>query len=147
MTRTPEAYLAAIAALDVEHAEKYQPGHLLPGATWCNLFCEDACKALKVPLPGEMLANALHDWLGSPEGKQAGWLELVDVGAASAAAGLGQPTIASWKNPDGGHGHIAMVVPSERFGCHIAQAGRTNYQSAPLNWGFGSYEPTFFTHA
>ncbi len=69
------------------------------------------------------------------------------MSGAKAAAELGQPTIASWLNPSGDHGHIAMVTPSLRPGCHIAQAGRLNYESAPLNWGFGSYEPDYFTHA
>ncbi len=139
--RSPDIYIAQLDSLDVEHEPTYQPGYLVPGATWCNRVVSDATERLGCPVPF-YLANNQHDWLSSDVGKEAGWLELVDFGAAVAAADLGQPTIASWKNPGGSHGHIAMIRP----GGHITQAGAHNYNDAPLVRGFGDLQPQFFTH-
>ena len=142
--RSPATYVATLATLDVEHAESYRAGRLIPGTTWCNLYLSDGCAALGVGMPF-VLANDQCDWLHSPMAAQRGWVALVDSSSAKAAAELGQPTVAVWKNP-GSHGHVAFVIPSGRPGIHISQAGRVNYASAPLSWGFGEHTPAFFTH-
>ncbi len=58
--RSQAAYLQAIAALDVEHAQKYQPG--FGGVHWthCNLFVSDACRALFVPMT--RIAGSTASW-------------------------------------------------------------------------------------
>ncbi len=144
--RTPEAYAATLDGLDVENDASYHPGHLIPGTTWCNVFCADACARMGVTL-ARLLANELADWLPGEKGKAHGWLELVDRGAAVAAANVGQPTVCIWKNPTGPHGHIAMVRPSASGELRICQAGATNFNDAPFNRGFGSLECRFYTHA
>jgi len=60
-------------------------------------------------------------------------------------ANLGYPTIAIWKNPDGGSsGHVAMIRPEDNgkgtvehgvFRPRSAQAGARNYNSGPLAFG------------
>lgn len=146
--RSSELYLAAIAALDVEHAPKYRRRALNEGGplvTWCNLYASDACHALGVVLP-YILANAQVGWLSSFAARDDGW-ESCDEARAGDSAQLGFPTVACWRNPDPeSHGHIAMVVPALGPGLHIAQAGLANFSSGPLAHGFGPLHPLFFTH-
>ena len=140
--RSPDIYRAQLDSLDVENEPMYQPGYLVPNSTWCNRVVSDATERLRCPVP-LMLANEQHAWLSDERGKAAGWIRLVDFGAAVAAADIGQPTIASWANPAGQHGHIALVRP----GGHITQAGAHNHNDAPLARGFGDLQPDWFTHS
>ncbi len=156
MPRSAEAYAMALDSLDVEHALHYQPGWGGVGYTHCNAVTADACVALGVRLP-LLKAN-----LNGDAGKTQGWVKLVSRHAAVAAAGLGQPTVLSWKNPkcmhchklesehddqahafEAGHGHIAMLRPNG----NICQAGAHNFNDAPVEKGFGQLEPEMFTHA
>ena len=86
----------------------------------------------------EMNANAMHTWLATHHD---GW-RLVVPADAHARAALGFPVVASWLNPTGKSGHVAMLLP----GGLIAQAGQSNLFMVPLARGFGKLEPSFFTH-
>lgn len=170
MTRSPSLYLAIIEGLHVTTSQKYHSGFLIPGATWCNRFVSDATAALGCAVPF-MLANEMVEKYLAGDGKRDGWAELTPVGAQSASsiaaadAKLGLPVVAGYVNLHcavcgklleahvgvdhpfkDGHGHVAMVVPSEKPGTWIAQAGAMNYDLAPISWGFGAIEPRFFVH-
>ena len=150
--------LAAVAAADVENHPRYQPGD---GKTWCNLFVWDVTRALLGPgaeaphwvgednapcAPGkgrELSANALCVWLRTM-GPRFGW---VHAGAAEARLAVlaGEAVaLATWENP-GGHGHVAVVLPSAE-GIRIAQAGKTCFADGSLARGFGSRPVTFYLH-
>jgi hypothetical protein len=73
---------------------------------------------------------------------------------AQELADQGEPVVIAWKNPTGGHGHDAFVVPSPSDGPaltpsgdwaglrvpSIAQAGSDVFASKPLSYGFRSVE-------
>jgi hypothetical protein len=61
------------------------------------------------------------------------------------AAQAGSPAVAVWHNPSG-PGHLAIVVPCEDEGVHIAQAGAACFGGRPLAHGFGNRPARFFVH-
>jgi hypothetical protein len=95
------------------------------------------------------LANDQHDWLA------ANWEQLKDDenGAAIEKARLlaesGELVVASWKNPTGSHGHIAVCVPAadaDEGKLCVSAAGGQNWMQAPIEKSFGlSIHPDFFT--
>ena len=146
--RPDETILSAVAQLDVEHNHRYQrrdvTGDDVP-ETFCNTYVADFLDLMRCPLPGGMLAREQIEWMGGPVGAAAGWLPC-DGALASVVAELGQPTIATWLNPNG-HSHVAVVVPGATPGIHVAQAGAVNFSCKPIASGFGSKKPIkFWTH-
>lgn len=153
--RSAAAYRDVLDQFDVLHADRYKAAG---GKTFCNIYVWDCTSALGCEIPhwtnadrapckpgmgNEMSANALMDWMHET-GKTRGWRECDSFDAAKGASS-GHPTVALYRNP-GGHGHIAMVLPGPNGTCHIAQAGRVNLFDVPLQAGFGSKVPVFFTH-
>lgn len=139
--RTAQALVVAVAAVDPEHSYALRPRD---GVTLCNEAARFLCAALGVPLPRDT-ANNQRDWLAaSTEWKP------VDVETARQRAESGFPTLAVWKNPTGGHGHIALLVPAplkDPGGVYVAAAGLRNTNSGTFNSQFGiSIYPEFFTH-
>ncbi len=126
--------------LDVEHVECFAP---VDGRTHCNGYAKVFCAALGLELPA-MKANDLHAWLSEPAH---GWAR-TDAITAAHLAWEGQPVLAAWLNPTGGHGHIAVVVPGPTEGhLFVSAAGSHNYVAAPLEKSFGlSLHPDFFTY-
>ncbi len=130
--------------LDPEHTECFLP---LDGKTHCNSLARVFCAARGVYLPA-VVANQQHDFLADPANgwKLFTWLE------ASVAIGLAptgdQLVLASWKNPTGGHGHIAAVVGLARDGRPlVCAAGARNFNAGRLEDSFGlSIHPDFFFH-
>lgn len=117
--------------------------------TWCNLLAQDVCEAMGVELPRNMRANDLHAWLGKQSfrsDQQVGW-ERSDAHTGMAMADQGCMALASWANPTGGPGHIAIFVPSlGEPGVWCAQAGRINFTRELLQRGFGAVAPDVFCH-
>src|SRR5262249_37771172 len=114
--------------------------------TYCNVYVHDVTRSLGAAIPlsvrdgrGQtqwLNANRMQDWLRQPGN---GWRS---VGAAEAQrlANQNRPVVASWKNPTGGHGHIAVVRPgtySATYGPAIAHAGTTPSNNATVAQGFG----------
>lgn len=122
--------------------------------TFCNAFAARIAVKMGVPLP-LLLANAQHQWLVEQAAKSAprasglpvGW-EKVDAHTAQAMADQGCFAVASWANPiEGGHGHIAPLMPSlGEPGVWAAQAGRLNFTRELLQRGFGAIAPDFFVY-
>jgi hypothetical protein len=128
---------------------RYQPTST---QTFCNIFATDVMRALRAPLPhwvgtSEQNANAMFDWLSNVAN---GW-RAVTADIAVAAANLGIPSLASWKNTSG-IGHIAVVRPSEpndsqaTSNPRIAQAGLTNFVNDRVSVGFGGRTPRYFIY-
>ena len=152
MTSRSAARLAfVVSQFLVEVSLRYQ-GRDVTGdgraETFCNFFARDVCFALGVSLPEAMRANEIHDWLlaRATEKHAPGW-EVVDGHVAQRMADEGQVALASWKNPSGGPGHIAVLVPSlGESGIWIAQAGRENFSRGRVERGFGTLPVTYFAH-
>jgi LysM repeat protein len=132
------------------------------GNTYCNIYAWDATRAMGAEIPHwvdrngrpaavgasgahELDANGLNSWLNNHGGSN-GWRK-VSASEAQDAANLGQPSVASWRNP-GGIGHVAMVRPGEvtSRGPAIAQAGGSNFNSGHVADGFGSRQPEYWIH-
>jgi len=139
--RSAQALVEAVAAIDPAHSFSLQPRD---GVTLCNEAARFMCAVLQVPLVRD-IANNQRDWLAS----SLEW-KTVDVETARQRAESGFPTLAVWKNPTGGHGHIAVVVPAplkDPGGVYVAAAGLRNTNCDTLNSQFGlSIYPEFFTH-
>ena len=149
--RSAYDYAKVIDQFQVEQSERYQPG----GDTYCNIFVWDVTRAMGAEIPhwvlkqypgtsavdtqgklavassmrDELNVNATVSWL-KEHGEVNGWCR-VDARMAQQMAAEGHPAVAVWANPQGGHGHVAMVrpgsVPHETSGgpkgVAIAQAG------------------------
>lgn len=139
--RSPQAYAAALEALQVETDPRFQK-RVLGGKsrTFCNQAVEAACEALGAHLPKGLLAREQIAWLVSPDGRAAGWIECLRADA-DACASRGIPVIAGWTNPEPElSSHIAMLRSAGR----IWQAGARNYNDTPLVNGFGARLVRFF---
>lgn len=147
-TRSAANLAAVLAALEVETEARYTPEG---PRTWCNLAAWDATRALGCDVPHwhhgrELNANGMILWLRT-EGLIRGWATLGSEETARQAANRGEPVVATWHNPHGGPGHIALVRPSPSGGpLLIWQAGRINFESGPIARGFGSLPVVFFGH-
>lgn len=139
--RNAQALVVAVAAVDPAGSFCLQPAN---GVTHCNEAARFMCAALGVPLVND-LANKQRDWLAA----STEWMP-VDAETARGRAESGFPTLAVWKNPTGGHGHIALLVPAPLTNpghIYVAAAGASNTNSAPIERQFGlSLTPEFFTH-
>lgn len=143
MVNSPEAVLALIRGIDVEHNVAFQPRD---GLTFCNAYTNVVTSALGCPVPNR-LANDQHDWLLSEPGQLAGWGR-IDSATASLRSSLGYPVVAAWRNP-GGHGHIAPVVPApaaDPARLYVSAAGAENFVRCPLERSFGVHTPDLFTN-
>jgi len=145
--RAPAILDDIVDQFQVEKHPRYAPGD---GKTWCATFAWDVSRALAAELPHwwlgkELTANTLADWL-SVTGPSHGW-HPTSAEDAQAAANIGRPAVAIWKNPGGGHGHVAVLVPSHgASGVVIAQAGASNFVRRPLADGFGNLPVLFYSH-
>lgn len=153
--RSPDTLRAVAAQFDVESNPRYQR---TATSTFCNIAVWDMTRALGAEVPHwiedktvvkgwrELNVNATLEWM-EIAGGASGWNE-VDGAEAARRADAGFPTIVMWKNP-GGHGHIALCLPSKGNGIRIAQAGAHNYFDVPLVSGFPPRcSPLrYFTHA
>jgi hypothetical protein len=64
-------------------------------------------------------------------------------------ANNGRVAIASWKNPTGGHGHIAPLRPGENDSKQdptIANAGSKNFQKGQVKDSFDKRTPRYWIH-
>jgi hypothetical protein len=147
--RSQDRYREVLSQFNVKTNPRYTARPDAQGRlqTYCNIFVADATKALGCEidhwwLGKELNANAVHDWL-EKIGSSYGWI-VCDGYRAVLAATQGHPAVVVWKNPQGGSGHVAMVLPSTGQEIRIAQAGRNNLFDAPLKDGFGNVAPLKF---
>lgn len=164
--RSPQSYLAAVAQLAAARNPRYAPAGK---TTFCNILAWDASLAMEAPLPHwvfpdgsiappharnamELNCNGLDRFLRSPLPGAPPWLGWQSLGTdealARATANQGRPTFALWRNPAGGPGHIAPVMPSPPGGpTLITQAGSRCFELEPLVHGFQTVRPvTFWSH-
>jgi hypothetical protein len=145
----PERLNQVLDNLNVERNPKYLPsGPRGNRTTWCNRFSQDALRGLGVP-EGKFptgLANNMNTWFHT-QGAKNGWRK-VSAAEAQALANQGKPTVATWKNPTGGHGHIGVIRPGElkNGSPTMAQAGGTNFNKGTVRQGFGNKEPQYFVY-
>lgn len=148
--RSRDNYRKVVDQFDVEHNPRYTPNQPTKGTTWCNLLAWDVTRAMGCELPHwwgpkELPVNALWTWLMS-HGADYDWT-LCSEKLAAMNANQGRPTVAIWKNPDDGPGHIAVVLPgSTERAVLIAQAGARNFVGEPLAHGFGGLSVNFWIH-
>lgn len=158
LPRSRANLLAAIKGVDPEHAADLQrrdvDGDSKP-ETFCNTALVRMLAALGLIVPW-LLANDLVDWFsgeGQWKGKggpKEGWREIFDAKQAIDLIERGFPVALLLKEP--GHGHCALgtpadpIVPGKLLELRIAQAGRKNYNNAPVGWGFGSKKYRLFFH-
>lgn len=145
MTRTPEALISAVAALEVEAADKYRKRDITGDGqpeTFCNVFIHDVTSVLGCPVP-LLLANEQIAWLA----EQSTWTPVSTLEAESAVR-QGEAVVVGY-DAKRGHGHIALGVPAKygETGLWIAQAGASNFSCGRLEWGFGHLPVTFWRHA
>lgn len=150
--RSADNLLAASRALLVTLAKRYRPTVY----TWCNVFLADVLAILRAPLPHvfdlgdghglrELRANDIVDGLRA--GKFPGWSAVLSRLEPSNRAALGLVTIAVWKNTTpGGHGHVALVVPTPagKSGIYVTAAGRTCADQCPIGNQFGTLPVEFY---
>lgn len=127
--------------------------------TFCNIFARDVMLAMGAMLPQffgkgadgkaiELNANAMHEWLVK-YGQAFGWRR-VSAEQAQANANAGRPTLASWPNPSGKSGHVAVIRPGAldpKLGPAAAQAGKTNWDNKHIANGYGDIVPTYWANA
>lgn len=142
--RSPAELVRVVRERHLETNVRYQPDGLL---TWCNKAIHDLTTDLGCPIPF-LLANDQHTWL-EVEGRMEDWVRC-DAIEAQRHAELGCVAVASWRNPTGTHGHIALLVPAPPGSTEhvfIAQAGKENFSCRAIERGFGlSIHPDFFKH-
>lgn len=157
--RNPGSLNAVLDQFAVETTNRYQPSLF---STYCNIFVWDVTRAMNAEIPHwisrkdktpymynsllsysrnaelafELNVNMLYEWMETHAGA-IGYREVSEQ-EARAAANIGQPAVALWKNPkEGGSGHIVVLRPCDpsRAGdpgvTYIAQAGRqtVNYSA------------------
>lgn len=143
--RSPTAYRAVVEQFDVTYNPRYVKRD---GKTFCNIFLWDVTRALACEIPHwwgtrELNANDIAIWL-TAHGADFGWKRITTAESAAKKAALGFPTVAAWHNV-GGTGHVAVVIPGKDR-ISIAQAGAFNLWDEPLEKGFGTARPIFYSH-
>ncbi len=147
--RSAEAYREVMEGLDVEHNIRYQEAYNPYwgyASTCCNVYVWDVLTAMDCQIPSTDYfgCGAMRDWMASPEGARAGWVE-VDQATAIEMANNGYPTVAA----DTSGAHVAMVAPQKTgdSGVYISQAGwkNFNYDTQSMGWD-GSYTIRYFYH-
>lgn len=147
--RSAETYLSVVRQFKVTSDPRYMPGKPTPSTTYCNIFASDVTRAMSAEIPHwwlakELNANGMVEWLRE-KGLVYGWSLTTPVGATF-NANQGCPTVATWHNPVGGPGHIAVVLPGPEGAPLIAQAGRRNFIGKPVEDGFGTLPVTYWRH-
>jgi len=149
--RSPLLLVDVVQQFQVESAERYRARDVTGDGrpeTFCNRFACDVAEAAGVPLP-YMLVNDLVMWLATAPGRLAGWQQVEEADARRAAE-LGELAVACYYNRNGGHGHIAVLVPPRPGDApcrtYIAQAGAHNFSHGTLQSGFGGLPVSFFLH-
>lgn len=145
--RVPSLLALIVEQFHVETAERYvvrDVDHDGKDDTFCNFFLSDVTRALGCQIP-QRRANDQLSWL-ERDGNSEGWWR-VGPELAHALSEVGVPVVAAWRNPDGGSGHVALLVPPAGGGILVAQAGRRCFSSQPLEVGFGTLQPSFWSHA
>jgi hypothetical protein len=159
--RSAEALIFIIDYLDVENTQKYQPN----STTYCNYFVRDILFTMGINLYelGPYNANSIADWLGSANGKNAGWRN-IDVTEAQAYANQGKIVITVYRNysthynektgrDEYDSGHVQVIRPVLEGDGNIgegkkpmaAQAGSENFASDV--WTRGQYKyAKFYMH-
>ena len=158
--RSRTQYEKVLAQFEVERNPRYRPRE---GKTYCNIFVWDVTSAMNAEIPhwttedgrvtcaaapgaGRRNVNAMYEWLRNI-GLGEGWRR-VTAEEAQDCANRGEPTIAIWKNPSGGNGHIAMVRPGliDERGPAAAQAGQILFTHGHVADGFPDHQPEYWTH-
>ncbi|QQE75772.1 hypothetical protein KDJ56_07510 [Brevibacillus composti] len=139
--RSKEAYQKVLDMPKFDVTKSYLPDKY----TYCNIFTRDVMKEMGADMP-QKLANDLYGWFQTAQAKKQGWRE-VTAEEAQRLANQGMPTVASWKNTKGYHGHIAPVIPyakGEKFNPNdvagsvvVKNAGAKNYNYTTLSQSFG----------
>lgn len=118
-----------------------------PKSTHCSAYVASIAARLNIPLlrPPQhsqvLLANAQNRWLH----QQPDWT-LITSSEAINRANDGQLVLASYLNPSGQAGHIAVVIPSQEL-MLVTQAGNINYRSVPFEQVFRHPDQVdFFAH-
>lgn len=143
--RSPTNYRLVVEQFDVTENPRYRKRD---GKTFCNIFLWDVTRALACEIPHwwgtrELSANDVAIWLAA-HGEDFGWHRIKTADLAAKRADLGHPTVAAWHNGSG-TGHVAVVIPGEDP-VSIAQAGVVNLWDVPLEKGFGTAHPVFYSH-
>jgi len=134
-SRTPELYFDVIAQFRVTKEARYAP---TKDATFCNIFAQDVMAAMGVPLPREMTANATLKLMSDPGPGIPGW-HVGDKSAAIAKARDGHPAMMGYFNPQGAHGHLAILCPASTLTTPItAQAGAQNFINESATMSFSA---------
>ena len=158
--RSAAQYRNVIGQFSVENNPRYAVNKTGNNDTYCNIFLWDVTRAMGAEIPHyvdaktmepkeypdvsgarELNANGIYDWLGE-KGTQHGWVS-VTAEQAQRYANEGHPVVTAWKNPDGGHGHVQVVCPSNdgkydaSRGVTVAQAGRTLTSYTPITSIYG----------
>lgn len=160
--RHSQTYEQVINQFGVGTNSRYEKNSQGKGETYCNIFVWDVTKAMGAEIPHwvdkqgnpvspgvsgsrELSANGSIGWLES-HGQSNGW-KVVSADEAQRLANLGQPTVATWKNPSG-IGHIGMVRPGElnNNSPALAQAGSKNFNSGTVRDGFGNRPVVYYVH-
>lgn len=141
---------AVVAQFCVATARRYAKRDIdgKPGdETCCNYYLREVLAAMGCVIP-RMKANAHGDWFMKAQATTS-WTQ-VRPWVAREMARAGFPVVALWENPNGPHGHVAIVVPSrdelDRDTTHISQAGLSNFEYGRLTDGFGTRPVTFYVH-
>jgi len=170
--RSAQLYRRVIDQFQVESNPRYAVNKKGDNDTYCNIFLWDVTRAMGAEIPHyvdaqtqeaktypdvsgarELNANGIYDWLGE-KGADYGWVQ-VSAEQAQRYANQGLPAVTAWKNPDGGHGHVQVVCPSDdggydaARGVTIAQAGRTLTGYAPIKSVYGERlgSVVYYAHA
>lgn len=161
--RSKTNYNTVIDQFNVANNSRYKQRN---GKTYCNIFAWDIMTAMKVQLPHwinsnnvpaepyssgakELNANATYNWLNN-YGEKYGWRK-VSAYDAQQRANSGYPTIAIWKNPTGGSGHVMVIRPEGNGFSYktnnpvISQAGSTNINYWNVKNALGNNTPVYWT--
>ena len=159
--RAPGIYLDVCAQFGVAENPRYAPA---AGLTFCNVYVSDATNAMGALIPHwvlpdgtpaaprapgarELNCNKTDAFLRSGGAGRWGWTLLDGEAAARVHANAGRPTVALWRNPSGGPGHIGLIMPSPAGGpTLLSQAGKRCFHLEPLPRGFATVVPSFWGH-
>lgn len=72
--------------------------------TFCNISVQRICRGLGYNELENKMANQIFDYCSDR------WFSCNEIEARDAAC-IGDLVLAAWKNPEGGHGHVAVVYP------------------------------------
>jgi hypothetical protein len=145
--RRPILLMKVVDQFRVETTSRYQPKD---GQTFCNIYLWDVTRALGAEIPhwievGDMEGgtpvrhelNINHTIQRLEAGLVEGWSECT-AEHARAASNLGCPTVATWLNSSGPHGHVAVCLPSTTGEeQQVSQAGSVCFSQGGISRAFG----------